>query len=87
MYTIFSSRVEGATLSECERLCRDDSGTLAFECRSFLYNSEKAECVLSKDDSYSVPDNLVTSPITDFYEMVCIEGAQPEGAENKVGLN
>jgi len=77
------ARVEGATLSECERLCRDDSGTLAFECRSFLYNSEKAECVLSKDDSYSVPDNLVTSPITDFYEMVCIEGAQPEGAENK----
>jgi len=77
------ARVEGATLSECERLCLDDSGTLAFECRSFLYNSEKTECVLSKDDSYSVPDSLITSPITDYYEMVCIEGAQPEGAENK----
>jgi len=77
------ARIEDATLNDCERLCRDDSGTLAFECRSFRYNSDNRECVLSEDDTYSAPASLVTSPISDFYEMVCIEGAQPEGAENQ----
>ena len=80
----FLHRIEDATLNDCERLCRDDSGTLAFECRSFRYNSDNRECVLSEDDTYSAPASLVTSPISDFYEMVCIEGAQPEGAENQV---
>ena len=81
---IFLNRITDASLNDCERLCRDDSGTLAFECKSFRYNSDNKECVLSEDDSSSAPDSLVTSPISDFYQMVCIEGAQPEGAENQV---
>merc|ERR1719483_181370 len=77
------ARVTDASLNDCEKLCRDDTGTLAFECKSFRYNSANKECVLSEDDSYSVPDSLVTSPISDFYQMVCVEGAQPEDAENQ----
>ena len=81
------SRITEASLNDCESLCRDDSGTLAFECKSFRYNSDKRECVLSEDDSFSVPNALITSPISDFYQMVCIEGAQPEGDENQVTLH
>jgi len=66
-------------LSECETLCRDVNGALGFQCRSFRHNSGQKECVLSSDDSNSLPEGLVTSPVHSFYQMVCIEGAQPEG--------
>merc|ERR1719237_1426013 len=72
-------------LSECETLCRDDNGSLGFQCRSFRHNSGQQECVLSSDDSNSHPEGLVTSPVHSFYQMVCIEGAQPEGLEGKSG--
>ena len=40
--------------------------------RSFRHNSAQQECVLSSDDSDSLPDGLVTSPVHSFYQMVNI---------------
>ena len=77
-------RLTGVSLTDCQQLCRDDSGALSFECRSFRYNSRTQECLLNEADSYYDPGQMVTSPVSDFYQMICIQGAQPEGEENQV---
>ena len=53
-----------------QQLVHHLSSSISF--RSFRHNSGEQECVLSSDDSNSLPEGLVTSPVHSFYQMVNI---------------
>ena len=53
-----------------QQLVHHLSSSISF--RSFRHNSGEQECVLSSDDSNSLPEGLVTSPVHSFYQMVKI---------------
>ena len=115
-------RVVGTTgsLAQCELLCKDDTGSLAFQCLSFVYrwvgrpvsktgtksnptvlrliilddalifcivfSSKTGECLLSEDSLHSASANMVASATTDYYQLLCLQGAQPTQHQDKVTI-
>ena len=53
-------------------MCRDERGELSFVCRSFLWTEATGECVLYEVDIYSAGVDLLTSPASDLYQLVCV---------------
>ena len=64
-----------------QQLVHHLSSSISF--RSFRHNSGQQECVLSSDDSNSLPEGLVTSPVHSFYQMVNIFSPKQRNPDTK----
>ncbi|XP_023344815.1 uncharacterized protein LOC111714044 isoform X2 [Eurytemora carolleeae] len=79
------TRISDANLDDCVKICRDDLGVLAFNCKSFTYNAATQHCFLSDENSLSLVQKIATTPSETLYELFCVEGAKPENNE-KAGV-
>ena len=64
--------VPSSSLRECTDKCRDDRGLLQFQCHSFVYTATLSECVLYEEDIFSPGIDLISSPTSDVYQVVCV---------------
>ena len=64
--------VRSSSLRDCTDKCRDDPGQLSFLCHSFVYTAALSECVLYEEDIFSPGVDLVSSPTSDVYQLVCV---------------
>ena len=64
--------VPSSALRECTDKCRDDRGLLQFHCHSFVYTATLSECVLYEEDIFSPGIDLISSPTSDVYQVVCV---------------
>ena len=66
-------------------LSSDDRGKLSFDCLSFVWTETTKECILYEDDIYNPSVNVVSSPTSDLYQLLCMTSALPTpGANNEV---
>ena len=63
-------------------IIRDDRGKLSFVCLSFVFTSATKECILYEDDIYNPSVNVVSSPTSDLYQLVCMTAATPTPGNN-----
>ena len=54
-------------------IARDDGGLLSFPCHSVLYTASTGDCVLYEADIFAPGVDLVTSPTSDIYQLVCVQ--------------
>ena len=57
-------------------IARDDGGLLSFPCHSVLYTASTGDCVLYEADIFAPGVDLLTSPTSDIYQLVCVQVAR-----------
>ena len=67
-------RIKAFDIKDCTDKCRDERGQLNFHCHSFVYTNSTNECVLYEADILNPNIDFVSSPTSDLYQVICIQG-------------